>query len=167
MTQVLVGIGSNKNNPQHQIELAFTRISERFKDAKMSPLYLTQPVGGIPQASFINAAIMLDTQLSAREVLDILMDLEAQAHRKRANEIPNGPRNLDLDIILFGNVILTDPDLTIPHPRFRQRRFVLQPMCDLTPELIDPVSKNSISQLLDACTDENWVRPLESELLAL
>jgi len=166
MTQVLVSIGSNKNNPQRQIELAFTRLQERFKNAIMSPLYLTEPVGGIPQDAFINAAIKLDTQLSAHELLHILMDLEHQAHRNRDTEIPNGPRNLDLDIILFGDEILSESDLEIPHPRFRARRFVLEPMCDIAPEVIDPVSKNSISQLLTACADNNWVKDLEVELLA-
>ncbi|MBL7025381.1 MAG: 2-amino-4-hydroxy-6-hydroxymethyldihydropteridine diphosphokinase [Candidatus Marinimicrobia bacterium] len=166
MTQVLVSIGSNKNNPQRQIELAFTRLQERFKNAIMSPLYLTEPVGGIPQDAFINAAIKLDTQLNAHELLHILMDIEHQAHRNRDTDIPNGPRNLDLDIILFGDEILSESDLEIPHPRFRVRRFVLEPMCDIAPEVIDPVSKNSISQLLAACADNNWVKDLEVELLA-
>ncbi|MBC8194091.1 MAG: 2-amino-4-hydroxy-6-hydroxymethyldihydropteridine diphosphokinase, partial [FCB group bacterium] len=139
---------------------------ERFKNAIMSPLYLTEPVGGIPQDAFINAAIKLDTQLNAHELLHILMDIEHQAHRNRDTDIPNGPRNLDLDIILFGDEILSESDLEIPHPRFRVRRFVLEPMCDIAPEVIDPVSKNSISQLLAACADNNWVKDLEVELLA-
>ena len=166
MTQVLISIGSNKNNPQLQIELAFTKISERFNNARISPLYLTQPVGGIAQDAFINAAIKLDTQLSAHEFLHFLMGLEHQAHRNRAHEIPNGPRNLDLDIILFGDEILSESDLTIPHPRFRDRRFVLEPLHDLAPESMDPVSKNSISQLLDACTYNSWVKDLDMETLA-
>lgn len=166
MTHVLISIGSNKNNPQLQIELAFTRLNERFKNARMSPLYLTEPVGGIPQNAFINAVIKLDTQLSAHELLHFLMDLERLAQRDRDIEIPDGPRNLDLDIILFGSEIVSDPDLEIPHPRFRDRRFVLKPMADLAPEVIDPVSNNSISQLLAVCTDKNWVKDLDIELVA-
>ena len=119
MTQVLVSIGSNKNNPQRQIELAFTRLQERFKNAIMSPLYLTEPVGGIPQDAFINAAIKLDTQLNAHELLQILMDLEHQAHRNRDTDIPNGPRNLDLDIILFGDEILSESDKNWPEAAYR------------------------------------------------
>ena len=166
MTQVLLSIGSNKNNPQHQIELAFTKLNDRFQNASMSPLYLTEPVGGISQNPFINASIKLDTHLSGHDLLNFLMDLERQAHRNRADEIPNGPRNLDLDIILFGDEILSEPELQIPHPRFRDRRFVLKPMQDIAPEVIDPVSKKSISKLLDECTDNNWVKNLQTERVA-
>jgi 2-amino-4-hydroxy-6-hydroxymethyldihydropteridine diphosphokinase len=166
MTQVLISIGSNKNNPQRQIEIAFTRIKDRFRNARMSPLYLTEPVGGIPQDAFINAAIQLDTKQSAPELLEFLMSLEHQAHRNRREDIPNGPRTLDLDIILFGDEKISEPDLHIPHPRFRERRFVLRPIHDIAPTAIDPVSKHTISELLDACLDTSWVKELEGELLA-
>ncbi|MBC8376954.1 MAG: 2-amino-4-hydroxy-6-hydroxymethyldihydropteridine diphosphokinase [FCB group bacterium] len=165
MTQVLISIGSNKQNPQHQIETAFLRLNQRFDNVRMSSLYLTEPVGGIPQDSFINAAIRLDTQVSAHELLQFLMVLEHQAHRNRAQEISNGPRSLDLDIILFGDEILSESDLVIPHPRFRDRRFVLEPMQVIAPEVIDPVSQKSISQLLDECSDRNWVKEMEEEIL--
>jgi len=92
------------------------------------------------------------------------MDLEHQAHRNRDQEISNGPRSLDLDIILYGSEILSKPELEIPHPRFRDRRFVLEPMQEIASESIDPVSQKSISQLLDECTDMNWVREMEEEL---
>lgn len=165
MTQVLISIGSNKNNPQLQIETAFTMLNERFENVRMSSLYLTEPVGGIPQSEFINAAIRLDTQLNAHELLQALMEIERQAHRDRSMEIPNGPRSLDLDIILFGDEVLAESDLVIPHPRFRDRRFVLEPMHAIAPEVIDPVSNMSISQLLAKCTDINWVKKMEEELL--
>jgi len=165
MTQVLISIGSNKHNPQLQIERAFSKLNERFENVRMSSLYLTEPVGGIPQSEFINAAIRLDTQLNAHDLLQFIMDIERQAHRNRSMEIPNGPRSLDLDIILFGDEICSQPDLVIPHPRFRDRRFVLEPMQAIAPEVIDPVSNKSISQLLAECTDLNWVKTMEAELL--
>jgi len=161
MTQALLSIGSNMNHPQLQIETAFARLKEHFEHAKMSSLYLTEPVGGIPQADYINAAIQIDTQGSAQELLEILMTLEGQAHRNRVNQTPNGPRNLDLDIILFGDEIVAGSDLTIPHPRYRVRRFVLEPLCEIAPEAIDPHSKQSIAQLLAVCPDENWVKHLD------
>ena len=82
MTQVLISIGSNKHNPQLQIERAFSKLNERFENVRMSSLYLTEPVGGIPQSEFINAAIRLDTQLNAHDLLQFLMDIERQADRK-------------------------------------------------------------------------------------
>jgi len=165
MTQVLLSIGSNKHYPQLQIETAFSSLCRCFDNVRMSSLYLTEPVGGIPQDSFINAAIRLDTQLSTHELLQFLMELERQAHRNRSQEIPNGPRSLDLDIILFGDEILSETDLVIPHPRFRDRRFVLEPMQEIAPEVVDPMSGKSISLLLDKCTDMKWVKKMEEELV--
>ncbi len=165
MTQVLISIGSNKHNPQIQIELAFNKLEQQFEKIVMSPLYITEPVGGIAQDSFINAAIRLETSLGPHELLQVLMDIERQAHRNRALETPNGPRTLDLDIILFGEEILTVSDLEIPHPRFRNRRFVLEPLHQVAPEFIDPVSKKNISRLLNECTDMNWVKEMDEELL--
>lgn len=166
MTQALISVGSNKNNPQLQIENAFTSLNEQFENTRMSSLFLTQPVGDIPQDAFINAAIRLDTPLNAHELLQSLMNLERSAQRDRNNEIPHGPRTLDLDIILFGDEIHSESDLILPHPRFRERRFVLEPMREIAPEAIDPVSKMSIAQLLDACADTNWVKDLAGEQLA-
>lgn len=167
MTQALVSIGSNMNHPQLQIETAFARLKEHFDHVLMSSLYLTEPVGGIPQDDYINAAIQIETQQSAQELLLILMTLEEQAHRNRANQTPNGPRNLDLDIILFGDEIVSGSDLTIPHPRYRERRFVLEPLCEIAPEAIDPQSQQSISRLLELCTDENWVQILDEKVPSL
>ncbi len=163
MTRVLLSIGSNKSNPQHQIERAFAKLTEHFEDAVMSRPYLTEPVGGISQEAFINAGIQFDTQLNAYELLELLMDLEHQAHRNRYTDIPNGPRNLDLDIILFGDEVLSSEKLEIPHPRFRERRFVLEPINELAPEALDPISRQSISQLLSACQDLSWVKLLDKE----
>ena len=167
MTHVLLSIGSNKNNPQQQIKTALANLNQRFEHVRMSYLYLTEPVGAVIQEPFINAAISLETHLSAEKLLNYLMEVEQQASRNRELEIPNGPRNLDIDIILFGDTILTEPALTIPHPRFRARRFVLEPLNEIAPESIDPVTRKRIHILLDACLDTSWVKPLEEELLPL
>jgi len=167
MTQALISVGSNKNNPQMQIETAFAKMNERFDNARMSSLYLTEPVGGVPQDAFTNAAISLDTQLSASELLSFLMDLELQAQRNRDVETPMGPRSLDLDIILYGDMVISETDLKIPHPRFRERRFVLEPLNEIAPLAIDPHSKQSISQLLEDCKDASWVKHMDEALLAL
>lgn len=165
MSQVLLSIGSNQNDPHTQIASAFSKLQNRFKKVQFSSLYETQPVGGISQDTFINAAILLETDLAPGKLLDTLMSIERDAGRDRRTEIPNGPRNLDLDIILYGDLIIAQDDLSIPHPRFRQRRFVLQPMSEIAATFVDPVTGKQVSKLLDACEDTNWVTLLEKELV--
>ncbi len=167
MTRCLISIGSNQNVPQNQIERAFHRLGQIFEQVEMSDLYITEPVGNVQQATFLNAIVSLKTKSTPRQLLKQLLDIERLAGRNRNNEIPNGPRNLDLDIILFGNEILETDSLVIPHPRFRERRFVLAPMSTIAPELIDPVSHKTITQLLLECSDPNWVKPLKNELFAV
>ncbi len=167
MTQVLVSVGSNQNDPQKQIQTAFMAIRDQFGRAQISKLYLTEPVGIIPQNEFINAAISFKTQSNSSEVLAYLMQLEVRAGRDRSTEVHHGPRNLDLDIILFGDEIHDDAELQVPHPRFRERRFVLEPLLDIAADQIDPVSKQSISQLFHVCSDTSWVRKMDEELLAV
>ncbi len=163
MTQVLISMGSNKSNPQFQIQRAFQSINERFQGAQISSMYLTEPVGGIPQDPFVNAAIGLETSGTAYDLLRFLLTIEQDALRDRTLEIPNGPRTMDLDIILFGQEIIKDSELKVPHPRFRERRFVLEPLQEIAPTAIDPLSRKSITQLLNECTDVSWVKPLDEE----
>jgi 2-amino-4-hydroxy-6-hydroxymethyldihydropteridine diphosphokinase len=101
----------------------------------ISPVYETEPVGGPVQGPFLNIVVELDTDLSPRALLGIAHRLESAAGRVRAEHW--GPRTLDIDILLVGNVTVDEPDLIIPHPRMWDRRFVLAPLADLAPELVD------------------------------
>lgn len=167
MTTVLISVGSNLNNPQQQIKQAFKRLNDHFRNVRMSSFYLTEPVGGVPQAAFVNAGLQLETDLSAHELLNQLMDVERQSLRNRENELPNHPRTLDLDIILFGDQVINAPKLTIPHPRFTERKFVLVPLAEIAPDAIDPLNRKSIAQLLEACDDLSWVKRLNEEVVSL
>jgi len=166
MTQAFLSIGSNQNNPLQQIESAFSKLEVLFGTIEHSSIYVTQPVGHVKQEPFMNAAILLETGPDPYELLDVLMSLEKEAGRDRVEEIPNGPRNLDLDIILFANLTLVDDELTVPHPRFRQRRFVLKPLSEIAAHVVDPVTGKSISQLLEECEDNSWVVPMNEKVLA-
>ena len=95
---------------------------------------------------FLNAALVGETTLSARELLDALLAIEQE--RRRERPYANAPRTLDLDLILLGDVVLEEPGLRVPHPRFRERRFVLEPLAAVAPELRDPVSGRTIATLL-------------------
>jgi 2-amino-4-hydroxy-6-hydroxymethyldihydropteridine diphosphokinase len=107
----------------------------------------TTPVGvTAPQPVYLNAAVVGETRLAPRALLDVLLAIERQRGRERP--YPNAPRSLDLDLILFGDYVLEAEGLAIPHPRFRERRFVLEPLAELAPELVDPVTGLTIAQLL-------------------
>jgi len=97
---------------------------------------------------YLNAAVVGDTVLPARALLDALLGIENQ--RGRARPYPNAPRTLDLDLILFGQSVIDEPGLVVPHPRFRERRFVLQPLAEVAPDMRDPVSGKTVGELLAA-----------------
>ena len=164
MTRVLISVGSNMNDSRNQVLTAFSALNAGYEQAQMSRLYLTQPVGPVTQTSFVNAAIQFETDQSALEILDHLLELERHAGRDRATELAKGPRILDLDIILFGSEIWSEEVLTIPHPRFGQRRFVLQPAAEIVPKMLDPVTGKSMTQLLAECTDQSWITPLDKRV---
>ena len=100
-----------------------------------------------PQRLFLNAAAVGETTQPARELLEALLAIEGECGRERP--FPSAPRTLDLDLILHGDSIIDEPDLVVPHPRFRERRFVLEPLADIAPQLVDPVSGSTARELLD------------------
>jgi 2-amino-4-hydroxy-6-hydroxymethyldihydropteridine diphosphokinase len=99
-----------------------------------------------PQPRFLNAAAVAEAGLAARELLDLLLDVERRFGRERPR--PGAPRTLDLDLILYGGAIINDADLIVPHPRFRDRRFVLDPLAEIAADWIDPVTGCTVRELL-------------------
>lgn len=126
-----IGIGSNVGEPQVQVGRALREL-EGLPDTRLirySSLYETEPVGLRDQPGFINAVAIVDTALSPRALLDGLLDIEQRHGRVRT--VKNGPRTLDLDILLYGNVRVHEDGLTIPHPRMHERGFVLEPLLEV------------------------------------
>jgi 2-amino-4-hydroxy-6-hydroxymethyldihydropteridine diphosphokinase len=101
-----------------------------------------------PQPLFLNAAAVGESTLSAKDLLETLLAIERERGRERAHV--NAPRTLDLDLILMGDAVLNEPGLVVPHPRFRERRFVLEPLAEIAPTLVDPVTGRTIADLLAA-----------------
>jgi len=134
VTRAAIALGSNLDDPEAQVRRAFDEIAAlpRTELLARSKLYRTAPVGHADQPDFINACALVETSLAPRELLDGLLAIEQAHHRVRA--VPNGPRTLDLDIILYGDRSIREPGLTIPHPRARERQFVLAPLNDVWPE---------------------------------
>lgn len=132
MTRVFLGLGSNQGDRWKALRDAVQSLPDVVA---VSQVYETDPVGGPSgQDPYLNCVVELDTALAPRHLLGICHRLESAADRVRTERF--GPRTLDVDILLVGDRVIDDPDLQIPHPRLRERRFVLEPLRDLAPELV-------------------------------
>lgn len=143
---VAVAVGSNLGDRDATLRKAVNALGAIIHDVRVSRWYTTEPVGVDPQPDFLNGALVGDTSLDARELLDALLAIEARFGRERPH--PGAARTLDLDLILYGDAVLDEPGLIVPHPRFRERRFVLEPLAEIAPEWIDPVTGWTIEALL-------------------
>jgi 2-amino-4-hydroxy-6-hydroxymethyldihydropteridine diphosphokinase len=134
--RAVIALGSNVGEPERQVRAAFDEIAAlpytRLLDK--SRLRWTEPVGYQDQPAFVNACALIETALKPRALLDRLLDIEQRHGRVR--EIRNGPRTLDLDIVVYGDKVVAEPGLTIPHPRAHERRFVLEPLVEVWPEAV-------------------------------
>lgn len=114
-------------------------------DLRVSTFHDTDPVGVGEQPRFLNAAAVGHTELTARALLDVLLEIEG--HYGRTRPFPGAPRTLDLDLILYGAAVIDEPGLIVPHPRFRERVFVLQPLAEIAADWLDPVTGRSVGEL--------------------
>jgi len=133
MTRAYVGLGANLGDREATIRAALAELPGLVA---VSELRETDPVGVVDQPAFLNGAAALETELSARELLDALLALERELGRARRERW--GPRTIDLDLLLYGEERIDEPGLTVPHPRLHERRFALEPLADLDPELVVP-----------------------------
>ena len=142
-----VALGSNLGDRDAHLDFAIARLATLLNNLKASRYYDTVPVGvSGPQPLYLNAAAVGEARLSARELLDVLLAIEHERGRERPR--PNAARTLDLDLILFGDAVIDEPGLMVPHPRFRQRRFVLEPLSEIAPASRDPVTGQTALELL-------------------
>lgn len=139
MTISYVGIGSNAGDRQGFVRRAVEtlRASDGVRVDEVSSLYETTPIGGPPQRSYINLAVRLETSLTPRELLELCQSIEAKMGRE-PSPVRWGPRVIDLDILTYDDEKVSEPDLEIPHPRFRKRLFALLPVLQIEPEAADP-----------------------------
>ena len=146
--RAFVGLGSNLGDREGQIRLALDALRHiaDTRVVRVSSIYDSEPVGEVHQPNFLNAVAQLDTQLSARQLLWNLQLIERRLGRVRAQRW--GPRTIDLDLLLFGDLLLDEPDLKIPHPELTRRAFVLVPLVELDPLLVHPESGETLIQIL-------------------
>jgi len=145
--RVAVALGSNLGDRRAHLDFAVAKLRSLLRHVAVSRYHDTVPVGITgPQPLYLNAAATGEATLSARDLLDALLAIEAARGRERP--FPNAPRTLDLDLILYGDLVIDGPGLIVPHPRFRERRFVLEPLAEIAPEAVDPVTGRTIRELL-------------------
>ncbi|MBI3570436.1 MAG: 2-amino-4-hydroxy-6-hydroxymethyldihydropteridine diphosphokinase [Gammaproteobacteria bacterium] len=153
-----IGLGSNLVEPQAQVRAGQAALAalQRTTVEACSALYASAPIGLTSQPDFVNAACRVRTQLPARVLMQALLDIERQQGRVR-EAAKGGPRTLDLDLLLYSDLVLDDPDLTLPHPRLHERAFVLHPLCELDAGLLIPGHGRAVD-LLAACAGQRVER---------
>ncbi len=153
MPRVFLAVGSNLGDRLHHLDLAKRHLQNKNKIIKSSVVYETDPVGGPSQGKYLNAVWEIETQLSPRELLDELLSIEKEMGRERS--VPNAPRTIDLDILFYGDKIIEEPGLTVPHPRLHERAFVLKPMMNVAPDWKHPKINKTIRELWENLNEAN------------
>lgn len=147
-TPVAIALGSNLGDREGHLRHALEALRHDIRNLRVSSFHETAPVGVEPQPQFLNAAAVGETSLSARALLDLLLSVEQTFGRMRP--YPGAARTLDLDLLLYGDAVLEEPGLIVPHPRFRERRFVLEPLAEVAAGWRDPVTARTVEELLRA-----------------
>jgi 2-amino-4-hydroxy-6-hydroxymethyldihydropteridine diphosphokinase len=155
--RAFIGLGANLGDPEAQVRRACAALAElpRTRLLAASSLYRSAPVGVVGQLDFVNAVAEVETALGAQALLQALLAEESRFGRTR--EFPNAPRTLDLDLLLYGDRVIAEPGLVVPHPRMHERAFVLAPLAEIAPDIAIP-GRGRAAALLAACADQRIER---------
>jgi 2-amino-4-hydroxy-6-hydroxymethyldihydropteridine diphosphokinase len=154
-----LSLGSNIGDREVHLRDATARLAADGRVEAVSSFYETEPVEFTDQAWFMNCAVALETALTPKRLITRLLEIEKDMGRERIQK--KGPRIIDVDIVLFDDLVVNTPELTIPHPAMTSRRFVLEPLSEIAPEVQHPVLKKTIRELLDELPAGQTVRRIE------
>ena len=158
MKIVFLGVGSNLGNRENNLEQAVARIVEYIGPVlKSSSIYITEPWGFKAEEEFLNIVVKIGTKLTPSGILGRILMIESLLGRVRDNKQYTS-RLIDIDILLYGDIIVDEEILKIPHPLLHKRKFVLVPLCEIESEMIHPVLKKSLAELLESCEDQSEVK---------
>lgn len=146
MNIAYLSLGSNVGNREQNLREAIHRASPLGRIVAVSSFYETEPVDFTDQPWFLNCVIALETTVEPAQLMRELLRIEHEMGRQRV--LKQGPRSIDIDILLFGDVVANTPELTLPHPRMLRRRFVLEPLAEIAPDILPPGSPKTVRQLL-------------------
>jgi 2-amino-4-hydroxy-6-hydroxymethyldihydropteridine diphosphokinase len=153
-----LSLGSNVGNREQNLREAIDRLESAGRVVSVSSSYETEPVEFTEQAWFVNCAVTLETTKTPAQLMTSLLDIEQAMGRRRTGK--KGPRTIDIDLLLFGDTIVDSPALTIPHPAMHERRFVLEPLAEIAPEVRHPILNRTVRELRDALPAGQAVRKL-------
>jgi 2-amino-4-hydroxy-6-hydroxymethyldihydropteridine diphosphokinase len=156
---VYLSLGSNVGDREAQLRAAQARLSGVGRVVVASSFYETEPVEFTEQPWFLNFVLALETSKTPQQLMTAILRIEEEMGRRRTQK--KGPRSIDIDILLFDDIIMDSTNLTIPHPALQQRRFVLEPMAEIAPEVVHPSLKKTIRELRDTLPPGQVVRKLQ------
>ncbi|NUQ78785.1 MAG: 2-amino-4-hydroxy-6-hydroxymethyldihydropteridine diphosphokinase [Polyangiaceae bacterium] len=160
MRRVVIGLGSNLGDREGTIASAIERLGAdpAVRVVATSPLYESEPAGGPPQGDYLNAAVLIETDLPGREILERALAVERTLGRVRPASIAWGPRTIDLDLLWIEGEVIAEPGLDVPHPRLHERSFALRPLLDVAPDARDPRDGSSFASVPAASSPIRRVR---------
>ncbi len=153
MKTIFLALGSNLGDREEHLRRAVELLkAPALKITRISPVYETAPQGKLDQGWFLNLVLQAETSLLPMQLLTHCTRVEQALKRQRA--AANGPRTIDVDVLFYGRAIIQSERLVVPHPRYQERRFVLQPLCDLDPDLRDPATHDTVKTMLARVADQ-------------
>ena len=156
MTLAAIALGTNLNSKfgdrEANLREAVRRIAALGVVRSVSSFFDTEPVGFLDQPRFLNGALALETELEPAALMRALLDVERSMGRERERAMAKGPRVIDLDLLLYGDVVMATEELTLPHPEMQERRFVLEPLAEIAPEWVHPVLRLTVREMLERVT---------------
>lgn len=163
MSRMYLGLGSNLGERLENLRGAVQKLPPTLRVVRKSSVFETTPVGPVAQPNFLNAVLEVETDLSPGDAFSMLKNIEADMGR--TSTVRFGPRNIDIDVLLYDEVVMDTPTLTIPHPRMCSRLFVLTPLAEIAPRLVHPVFHKTVAELLGELVDETQlVRKVDESL---